>query len=47
MNISNGRMFSLNYPGARTHTRKAELARLRKRVEPIVEIMQHKGDSEF
>jgi hypothetical protein len=46
MNIGNGRMFSLNYPGAWTRTAKADLARARMRVEPIVEIMQHKGDSE-
>ena len=46
MNISNGRMFSLNYPGAWTKQAKAEMAKLRMRVEPIVEIMQHKGDSE-
>ncbi len=46
MNISNGRMFSLNYPGAWTRESKAELAKLRMRVEPIIEIMQHKGDSE-
>ena len=46
MNISNGRMFSLNYPGAWTRESKAALARQRVRIEPIVEIMQHKGDSE-
>jgi hypothetical protein len=46
MNISNGRMFSLNYPGAWTRTAKADLARLRMRVELIIELMQHKGDSE-
>ncbi len=46
MNISNGRMFSLNYPGAWTREAKAELARKRMRVEPIIEVMQHKGDSE-
>jgi hypothetical protein len=46
MNISNGRMFSLNYPGAWTRESKAEMARARMRLEPIIEIMQHKGDSE-
>lgn len=46
MNISNGRMFSLNYPGAWTRSAKADLARQRMRIEPIVEMMQHKGDSE-
>jgi hypothetical protein len=45
-NISNGRMFSLNYPGAWTREAKAAMARARMRVEPIIEIMQHKGDSE-
>ena len=46
MNISNGRMFSINYPGAWSRQAKADLASLRMRIEPIVEIMQHKGDSE-
>lgn len=46
MNISNGRMFSLNYPGAFTRESKAAMANARMRVEPIIEIMQHKGDSE-
>ena len=46
MNISNGRMFSLNYPNAWTRKAKAEMAELRMRLEPIIEIMQHKGDSE-
>ncbi len=46
MNISNGRMFSLNYPGAWTRNAKAKMATLRMRVEPIIEVMQHKGDSE-
>jgi hypothetical protein len=46
MNISNGRMFSLNYPGAFTRSSKAAMASARMRVEPIIEIMQHKGDSE-
>jgi hypothetical protein len=46
MNLSNGRMFSLNYPGAYTRESKAALAAARMRLEPIIEIMQHKGDSE-
>jgi len=46
MNISNGRMFSINYPGAWTAEAKAALAAQRMRLEPIVEVMQHKGDSE-
>ena len=45
-NISNGRMFSINYPGAWTKGAKADRARQRMRVEPIIEMMQHKGDSE-
>ncbi|MFK7897770.1 MAG: DUF3604 domain-containing protein [Myxococcota bacterium] len=45
-NISNGRMFSVNYPGDWTRSSKADQARLRMRVEPIIEVMQHKGDSE-
>ena len=45
-NISNGRMFALDYPGAETPEAQAERARMRIAVEPIVEVMQHKGDSE-
>ena len=45
-NISNGRMFAVDYPGASTRAAQVERARLRARVEPIVEVMQHKGDSE-
>jgi hypothetical protein len=45
-NISNGRMFSVDYPGASSREEKAARARLRMEVEPIIEIMQHKGDSE-
>ncbi|MGI9293735.1 MAG: DUF3604 domain-containing protein, partial [Pseudomonadales bacterium] len=45
-NISNGRMFAVDYAGAFTKTAQAERAKLRMKVEPIVEIMQHKGDSE-
>ncbi|HPG26803.1 MAG TPA: DUF3604 domain-containing protein [Myxococcota bacterium] len=45
-NISNGRMFAVDYPGAWTRTAKAGQAALRARLEPLVEIMQHKGDSE-
>ncbi len=45
-NISNGRMFAVDY--AETNGRAAETARakLRAKMEPVVEIMQHKGDSE-
>jgi len=45
-NISNGRMFNIDYPGTSSVEEEAERARLRIKVEPIVEIMQHKGDSE-
>ncbi len=45
-NISNGRMFAVDYPGADTLEGQRDRARLRMRVEPVVEIMQHKGDSE-
>ncbi|MDX1733867.1 MAG: DUF3604 domain-containing protein, partial [Halioglobus sp.] len=45
-NISNGRMFAVDYPGARSGEAQAERAALRQYIEPLVEIMQHKGDSE-
>lgn len=45
-NISNGRMFAVDYPGADSVEEQAARARLRMKVEPIIEIMQHKGDSE-
>ena len=45
-NISNGRMFSIDYPGASSKQAQAERAALRIRLEPLVEMMQHKGDSE-
>jgi hypothetical protein len=45
-NISNGRMFAVDYPGAGGEAGQAERARLRQQIEPLVEIMQHKGDSE-
>ncbi|PLW70448.1 hypothetical protein C0039_04415 [Pseudohalioglobus lutimaris] len=45
-NISNGRMFAVDYPGASSVTEQAARARLRQQIEPVVEIMQHKGDSE-
>ena len=45
-NISNGRMFKVDYPGLTTTAEKAARARLRMALEPLVEIMQHKGDSE-
>ena len=45
-NISNGRMFAVDYPGASSEAEQRERAALRARIEPIVEMMQHKGDSE-
>lgn len=45
-NISNGRMFAVDYPGTSSIEEERERARLRARVERLVEIMQHKGDSE-
>ncbi|MFK8020218.1 MAG: DUF3604 domain-containing protein [Pseudomonadales bacterium] len=45
-NISNGRMFAVDYAGAPTDAEQAERASLRMKLEPIVEVMQHKGDSE-
>ena len=45
-NISNGRMFNIDYPGASSVEEEVARAKLRIKVEPIVEMMQHKGDSE-
>jgi len=45
-NISNGRLFAVDYPGAATEEAQRQRAELRRALEPIVEIMQHKGDSE-
>ena len=45
-NISNGRMFPVDWAGAPTQQAQVERARLRMRLEPVVEVMQHKGDSE-
>ena len=45
-NISNGRMFAVDYPGAGSTREQATRAALRIALEPVVEIMQHKGDSE-
>ncbi len=45
-NISNGRMFAVDYPGAYSVDAQRERAELRAAIEPIVEVMQHKGDSE-
>lgn len=45
-NWSNGNLFSLTYGGAETPAAQREAAALRARLEPVVEIVQHKGDSE-
>ena len=45
-NISNGRMFAIDYPETRSLEEQRARASLRSRMEPLVEIMQHKGDSE-
>jgi len=45
-NLSNGRLFGLEYGGAVGTEAQAEVARLRASMEPIVEMSQMKGDSE-
>ncbi len=45
-NQSNGNMFFPEYPGATTPEEQRGQARLRGALEPLVEIYQHKGDSE-
>ena len=45
-NISNGRMFSVDYAEANGRAAETARAKLRARLEPVVEVMQHKGDSE-
>ena len=45
-NLANGQLFVPDYPGANTPEEQAEIARLRARIEPVVEMFQHKGDSE-
>lgn len=45
-NISNGRMFAVDYAGAPSAEAQAARAQLRMKLEPVIEIMQHKGDSE-
>jgi len=45
-NESNGRMFFVEYPGASTLDEQRAQAALRASLEPVVEIYQHKGDSE-
>ncbi len=45
-NLSNGRMFAIEYPEGSSRDEQARLARLRARMEPVVEMMQQKGESE-
>ena len=45
-NIANGRMFAIDYPGTAGIEEQRARAALRARMEPVVEVMQHKGDSE-
>ncbi|MBW2424819.1 MAG: DUF3604 domain-containing protein, partial [Deltaproteobacteria bacterium] len=45
-NLSDGRMFRTEYPGTTSPELEARAARLRAEMEPVVEIMQIKGDSE-
>lgn len=46
INLSGGEMFAPIYSGAQTQEEEAEIAALRIRTEPLVEIYQQKGDSE-
>lgn len=45
-NESNGRMFRLEYPEGSTLDEQRQQAQVRAKMEPLVEIYQHKGDSE-
>lgn len=45
-NFSDGRMFRTEYPGSMNINHQRRAARLRAEMEPVVEIMQIKGDSE-
>jgi hypothetical protein len=45
-NLSNGRMFEVEYPGAESAEEQRQSAALRAEMEPLVEVYQHKGDSE-
>jgi hypothetical protein len=45
-NLSNGNMFAVEYPGPLDDDSHRAVARLRADMEPVMEIFQHKGDSE-
>jgi len=45
-NLSNGQMFVIEYPEGSSKQEQAKLAALRARMEPVVEMMQIKGESE-
>jgi len=45
-NESNGKMFRVEYPGASNTDEERAQAAFRAAMEPVVEIFQHKGDSE-
>ncbi|MGE4651660.1 MAG: DUF3604 domain-containing protein, partial [Myxococcota bacterium] len=45
-NLSNGQIFVIEYPEGSSREEQAELAALRARMEPVVEMMQIKGESE-
>ena len=45
-NLSNGNLFFPDYPGAKNLNEEREMAQLRARMEPVVEMFQHKGDME-
>ncbi len=45
-NLANGGLFAPIYPGAQTLGEEADQARQRRDLEPLVEIFQHKGNSE-
>jgi hypothetical protein len=45
-NLSNGQMFTIEYPEGTSKKEQQEIAALRARMEPVVEMMQIKGESE-
>jgi hypothetical protein len=45
-NLSNGQLFTIEYPEGASRAEQARLAALRARMEPVVEVMQIKGESE-